>query len=99
MRCEECGTRLFEVGERAPAGIYVRVDDSSYRQVRLVHAGTLPVSFDGHITFYRVTLYRAAAAPCVGWCCAASGADSEPGGCHSDLVSPHQGMGDKSGQS
>lgn len=58
-RCEECGTPLFQAGQRVPAGIYLRVDDGSFQRLRLVSSGILPASFDGHIA-----LYRAAAAPC-----------------------------------
>jgi hypothetical protein len=53
MRCEECGTALYEAGDVAPAGVYVRVDDSSFRRVTLGHRGPLPASFDGHIAEYR----------------------------------------------
>jgi hypothetical protein len=58
--CEECGTRLYQAGEWAPAGTYLRVDDGSLRSLSLAADGALPASFDG-----RVALYRAAAAPCV----------------------------------
>lgn len=58
--CEECGTRLYQAGERVPAGTYLRVDDGSFQRLCLSSTGPLPASFDGH-----VALYRAAAAPCV----------------------------------
>lgn len=58
--CDECGTRLYQAGERARAGTYLRVDDESFHRVRVAAGGRLPASFDGHIA-----LYRAAAAPCV----------------------------------
>lgn len=58
--CEECGTHLFQAGERVPAGAYLRVDDGSFQRVSLPATGPLPASFDGH-----VALYRAAAASCV----------------------------------
>ena len=58
--CEECGTRLYQAGERVSAGTYLRVDDGSFQRLRLSSTGPLPASFDGH-----VALYRAAAAPCV----------------------------------
>ncbi len=58
--CDECGDRLYQAGERVPAGAYLRVDDDSFQQVRLAVSGALPPSFDGH-----VALYRTAAAPCV----------------------------------
>lgn len=57
--CEECGTRLYRAGERAPAGVYLRVDDASFQRVQLIARGVLPASLDGH-----VALYRAGAAPC-----------------------------------
>lgn len=58
-QCEECGTRLYQAGEPAPAGAYLRVDDGSFQPLSLPSSGMLPASFDG-----RVALYRAAAAPC-----------------------------------
>ena len=58
--CDECGTRLYQAGERVHAGTYLRVDDESFQRVRVSTGGGLPASFDGHIA-----LYRAAAAPCV----------------------------------
>ncbi len=59
MECDECGARLYEAGERVPAGAYMRVDDLSFAVVRLDDEDSLPPSFDGHIAFY-----RAAAATC-----------------------------------
>lgn len=59
-QCEECGTPLYQAGDRVPAGTYLRVDDGSFHRVSLSAAGPLPASFDGH-----VALYRAGAAPCV----------------------------------
>ena len=58
--CNECGDRLYQAGERVPAGAYLRVDDDSFHRVYLAVSGALPASFDGH-----VALYRTAAAPCV----------------------------------
>lgn len=58
-QCEECGTRLYQAGERAQAGDYLRVDDGSFQRLHLPSDGQLPASFDGH-----VAMYRAAAAPC-----------------------------------
>ncbi len=55
MRCDECGTALFEAGDVAPAGVYTRVDDGSFRRVTLEAAGPLPASFDGHVAEYRAT--------------------------------------------
>ncbi|HEY8325284.1 MAG TPA: hypothetical protein VIG77_12380 [Ktedonobacterales bacterium] len=57
--CEECGTRLYQAGEHAPSGAYLRVDDSSFQRVETSPDGALPASYDGHIA-----LYRAAASPC-----------------------------------
>lgn len=57
--CEECGTHLYQAGERAPLGEYLRVDDGSFHRIMLASGATLPASFDGH-----VALYRHAAAPC-----------------------------------
>jgi len=59
-QCDECGTHLYQAGEWAPAGAYLRVDDGSLQRLSLSISGALPASFDG-----RVALYRAAAAPCV----------------------------------
>ncbi len=59
-QCEECGTRLYQAGEWAPAGTYLRVDNGSFQRLSLPAGGALPASFDG-----RVALYRLAAAPCV----------------------------------
>lgn len=58
--CVECGTRMFQAGDHAPPGIYLRIDDDSFRRVEVAIGERLPVTFDGH-----VALYRAAAAPCV----------------------------------
>lgn len=58
--CEECGTPLYQAGERVLPGTYLRVDDGSFQRVSLSATGPLPASFDGH-----VALYRIAAAPCV----------------------------------
>lgn len=59
-QCEECGTRIYQAGERVAGGTYLRVDDSSFLRLVVSAGGTLPASFDGHIALYRV-----AAAPCV----------------------------------
>jgi len=50
--CDECQVRLWKAGELAPAGIYVRVDDRSYRAVKLKSDGYLPPSFDAHVALY-----------------------------------------------
>ena len=52
MRCDECGTALYQAGEIVPAGAYMRVDDGSFRRVRLGRRGALPASFDGHVAEY-----------------------------------------------
>ncbi len=57
--CDECGTHLYQAGERVPAGTYLRVDDESFQRIQLSTAGRLPASFDGHVAWYRT-----AAAPC-----------------------------------
>lgn len=59
-QCEECGTRIYQAGERVAGGTYLRVDDSSFQRLVVSAGETLPASFDGHIAFYRL-----AAAPCV----------------------------------
>lgn len=58
--CEECGVRMFQAGESAPPGAYLRVDDDSFRRVEIGAGEKLPPSYDGH-----VALYRLAARPCV----------------------------------
>lgn len=57
--CDECGTPIFQAGQFAPPGAYLRVDDDSFRQVEIATGEALPASYDGHIA-----LYRAAATPC-----------------------------------
>lgn len=59
MRCEECGSRVWQAGDMVPAGTYVRVDNTSYKVIDLRESAQLPPSFDGH-----VALYRDAAAVC-----------------------------------
>lgn len=56
--CEECGTQLYQAGERVPSGAYLRVDDGSFQHVSLPSGGVLPASFDGHIAFYRTAAAR-----------------------------------------
>lgn len=53
MRCDECGTALYEAGDVVPAGVYARIDDGSFRRITLKRQGRLPASFDGHIAQYR----------------------------------------------
>lgn len=62
MRCDECGGMLHQAGEVVPAGTYARIDDGSFRQLVLEHAGPLPASFDGHIAEYRDATMRCACA-------------------------------------
>lgn len=81
--CDECGDRLYQAGERVPAGAYLRVDDDSFQQVRLVVGGALPPSFDGH-----VALYRTAAAPCM--CARRKGVIEAPRSHAVALVAPAQ---------
>lgn len=59
-QCEECGTRIYQAGERVAGGTYLRVDDNSFMRLVVSAGDALPASFDGH-----VALYRVAAAPCV----------------------------------
>lgn len=53
MRCEECGTALFEAGDVVPAGDYLRVDDGSFSRIAMARRGPIPASFDGHVAEYR----------------------------------------------
>lgn len=53
MQYEEQQVSIWKAGELVPAGIYIRIDDASYRKVLLRQAGHLPASFDGHIACYR----------------------------------------------
>lgn len=53
MRCEECGTVLFEAGDVVPAGEYLRVDDGSFTKVVVARRSPIPASFDGHVAQYR----------------------------------------------
>jgi hypothetical protein len=52
MQCEKCRLPLWKAGEIVPAGTYARVDDDSYRLVRLDREGPLPATFDGHTAWY-----------------------------------------------
>ena len=54
MRCDECGSMLYQADEVVSAGTYLRVDDGSFRQIVLDRPGSLPATFDGHIAEYRV---------------------------------------------
>ena len=58
MYCEECQMRLWKAGELAPAGVYVRVDDRSYRAVVLEHEGYLPPTYDARVALYSVSACR-----------------------------------------
>jgi hypothetical protein len=44
---------IWKAGEIAPAGIYVRIDEPSYRVITLKCEGPLPATFDGHVAYYR----------------------------------------------
>ena len=55
MQCEECHVPLWRAGEVVSAGVYVRVDDRSYRGITLEHEGPLPATFDGHIALYCIS--------------------------------------------
>jgi hypothetical protein len=50
---EEFQVYIWKAGEVAPAGMYVRVDEPSYRVVILDCEGLLPATFDGHVAYYR----------------------------------------------
>ncbi len=54
MWYDEHQVTLWKAGEVAPAGIYLRVDDESYRVVILENEERLPVTFDGHVAMYCV---------------------------------------------
>jgi hypothetical protein len=60
MQCEECQLPLWKAGEIVPAGTYARVDDQSYKIVRLDQEGPLPAAFDGHIAWYCATAWACA---------------------------------------
>ena len=53
--CEECQLRIWKAGELAPAGVYIRVDDKSYRTIVLEHEDRLPATFDAHVALYCVS--------------------------------------------
>ncbi len=52
MQYEESQMPWWKAGEVAPPGIYLRVDDASYRVVILDREGPLPATFDGHVALY-----------------------------------------------
>lgn len=52
MDGEEYGVQVWQAGESVPAGIYLRVDNHSYRAIVLEQPGPLPASYDGHIAYY-----------------------------------------------
>lgn len=54
MDCEECGAHVWQAGNIAPAGTYVRIDDQSYKLTVLAADGPLPATFDGHVARYRI---------------------------------------------
>lgn len=60
MNIEEHGAHVWQAGDIVPAGIYLRVDDASFRVVNLEQEDRLPASYDGH-----VALYRRASAICI----------------------------------
>jgi hypothetical protein len=49
---EEHQAQAWKAGEIVPAGIYVRIDQQSYRMVMLDCEGPLPATFDGHVAYY-----------------------------------------------
>ena len=52
MDGEEYGMQVWQAGESVPAGIYLRVDDHSYRVIVLEQPGSLRASYDGHVAYY-----------------------------------------------
>lgn len=52
MNAEEYGMHVWQAGDSVPAGIYLRVDDASFRVVNLEQEDRLPASYDGHIAWY-----------------------------------------------
>ena len=58
MWFDEARVRVWQAGEIAPAGVYVRIDNRSYQRVHLPQEGPIPASFDG-----KRALYRAAPVP------------------------------------
>jgi hypothetical protein len=55
MQHDEYHLPLWKAGEVVPAGVYVRVDDQSYKMVTLQQKEPLPATFDGHIALYRAS--------------------------------------------
>ncbi len=51
--CEECGVRMFQAGEPAPPGAYLRGADDSFRRVEIGAGEKLPPSYAGHVALSR----------------------------------------------
>lgn len=49
---EEHQAPVWKAGEIAPPGIYMRIDDDSYRKITLTREEPLPATFDGHVALY-----------------------------------------------
>lgn len=52
MHLDEHGVDGWHAGDVVPPGIYLRVDDNSFRMVIMEQEGRLPASYDGHIAHY-----------------------------------------------
>jgi hypothetical protein len=52
MDLEEYSEQVWRAGEMVTAGIYLRVDDDSFRVVILGQDERLPASYDGHVAHY-----------------------------------------------
>jgi hypothetical protein len=52
MHLDVPGKDVWHAGDVVPPGIYLRVDDDSFRTVILEHEGRLPASYDGHVAHY-----------------------------------------------
>ena len=52
MNVEELGVNVWRAGDSVRTGIYLRVDDDSFRVVVMEEEGRLPASYDGHVAHY-----------------------------------------------
>ena len=52
MNVEELGVNVWRAGDSVQTGIYLRVDDDSFRVVVMEEEGRLPASYDGHVAHY-----------------------------------------------
>jgi hypothetical protein len=58
MWSEEDHMEIWKAGEVVPAGVYVRIDDHSYRSVVLNQTDRLPASYDGRVAWYALSPVR-----------------------------------------